>query len=391
MFEFWMVAALLTFVSFGLMIWQWVEGRLFPLHRRVRQRDYMPSVTLLKPLKGCDAATEACLRSWLVQNYGGPVQTLFAVDSIEDPVCEMVHRLMAEHPEADTTLVVCPKRVGPNSKASKLAQVAGRAKHDLWILSDADVKAPPDLLINLVAPFQSGQTGLVTPFYRFAEPVTAAMQLEAVAVNADFWTSVLQAVRLTPMRFALGAVMAVPRPVVESMGGLGVLTGYLADDYELGRRVTEKGGRIVLCPVVVDCCNAPHGWGEVWRHQVRWARTIRACQPLAYGASLVSNPTLWPLAWLVLDLDLATTFAFGCCLLTRLLTAWDSQRRLNQSATHLRWIWLAPLKDLMQVAWWALAYLGRNVEWRGARFRVLRGGQLEPLEGPSRGREPTRG
>lgn len=385
MFEPWMLAALLTVVSFALMVWQWVEGRLFRLHRRVRRREDLPAVTLLKPLKGCDAATEACLRSWLVQNYSGEIQVLFAVDSLDDPVTEIVHRLLAAHPELDATLVVCPERIGPNAKASKLATLETRARHDLWIISDADVKAPPDLLVNLVAPFENPAAGLVTPFYRLAEPVTPAMHLEALAVNADFWTSVLQAVRLGPMRFALGAVMAVPRTVVRDIGGLRVLADYLADDYELGQRVARSGRRIVLCPVVVDCCNAPQGWGEVWRHQLRWARTIRACRPFAYAASIVSNPTLWPLLWTALDPDTATATALGCCLLTRMLTAWDSHRRLNQSATHTRWIWLAPFKDLLQAAWWALAFLGRRVEWRGTRFRIGREGRLEPLPAESPG------
>jgi ceramide glucosyltransferase len=376
----WMPLAVLTGISFLLMLWQWLEGRLFPLHRRVRGRAFAPGLTLLKPLKGCDAATEACLRSWLTQSYTGPIQVLFAVDHPDDPVCTVVQRLLAKHPEADARLVVLPERLGPNAKASKLAQLEPLAEQDLLVISDADVKAPPDLLTNLAAAFQEEGVGLVNPFYRLGEPTTVAMHCEALAVNGDFWTSVLQARRFGPLRFALGATMAVRRETVRRLGGLRVLVDYLADDYELGRRVASTGAKVALCPVAVDCLNAPEGWGHVWKHQLRWARTIRACQPLAYGASIVSNPTLWPLLlWGAVPTTL-TAQVVGVCLLVRLLTALDNQRRLCQTMAHWMWLWLAPIKDLFQAAWWALAFLGNRVEWRGSRFRVTRQGRLEALK-----------
>ncbi|HEY5913906.1 MAG TPA: glycosyl transferase, partial [Verrucomicrobiae bacterium] len=71
----------LTLLSLILLLWQWLAAWRFPLHRRVRTPSYSPGVTLLKPLKGCDPSTEACLRSWFTQDYPGPVQILFGVAS----------------------------------------------------------------------------------------------------------------------------------------------------------------------------------------------------------------------------------------------------------------------------------------------------------------------
>src|SRR5208337_1984175 len=69
--------------------------------------DPQPPVTLLKPLKGCDAATEDCLRSWFTQQYRGPTQILFGVAAAEDPVCGIVHKLVQEFPGSDAQLIVC--------------------------------------------------------------------------------------------------------------------------------------------------------------------------------------------------------------------------------------------------------------------------------------------
>ena len=71
-------------LSLLLLVWQWLVAIAFPLHRRVAGAagDTAPAVSLLKPLKGADAETEACLRSWFTQGYPGPVELLF---EIQDP------------------------------------------------------------------------------------------------------------------------------------------------------------------------------------------------------------------------------------------------------------------------------------------------------------------
>ncbi len=60
-----------------------------------------------------------------------------------------------------------------------------------------------DFLTNFVAPLQDEKVGLVNCFYRLANPVNLAMRYEAVSVNADFWSQVLQSKSLKPMDFAL--------------------------------------------------------------------------------------------------------------------------------------------------------------------------------------------
>lgn len=42
----------------------------------------------------------------------------------------------------------------------------------------------------------------------------------------------------------------------------------------------------------------------------------------------------------------------------------------------LRLAWLVPLKDLLQVFVWLLAFLGNRIEWRGQKFQMNRDGTL---------------
>jgi len=366
----------LAVLSLGLLLWQWAVARNFPLHQRLSASSVTPAVTLLKPLKGCDGATEGCLRSWLRQQYAGQVQILFGVASADDPVCAVVRKLLEEVQGSDARLIICGPLQGTNLKVSKLAEMERSARHEVLIISDADVRVPPDFLANVVAPLQRPEVGLVNCFYRLANPVTLAMQWEAVAVNADFWSQVLQAQSLKPLDFALGAVMAVRREQLQEIGGFEALADCLADDYQLGNRIARRGHRIALCPVVVECWSEPTGWGAVWKHQLRWARTIRVCQALPYFFSILSNPTLWPWLWVLVN-PARTVLAFGLgCALVRAATAADLQARLAQAPMRVAFAWLAPVKDLLQTGIWLLAFAGNRIEWRGERMRLRRDGTL---------------
>jgi ceramide glucosyltransferase len=405
----------LALLSLALLLWQWRVARRFPLHQRSAGLSTLrstatedgqpgPAIALLKPLKGCDAETEACLRSWLVQQHAAPIQILFGVASQDDPVCEIVRKLLREYPDRDAQLVVCSTLIGPNAKASKLAELERLAKHEVLVVSDADVRVPPDFLTSVTAPLEQSDVGMVTCFYRLANPSTLAMQWEAIAINADFWSHVLQSQSLKPLDFALGAVMTTRRKNVAAIGGFRPLANCLADDYQLGNRIARQGHRIALCPVVVDCWESPMTWRDVWKHQLRWARTIRVCQPVPYFFSILSNVTLWALVCFAVAIPritvstislgpvgdmFATTFTFMLsmtvpagviiaitCGFLRLWIAADLQTRLTRSSAHTNYFWLVPIKDLLQFAIWLCAFAGNRIEWRGREFKLRRDGTL---------------
>ncbi|MBN2506046.1 MAG: bacteriohopanetetrol glucosamine biosynthesis glycosyltransferase HpnI [Verrucomicrobia bacterium] len=385
----------LTLLALALLLWQWTVALRFPLHRRTHPPPPALPVSVLKPLQGCDPATADCLRSWLEQDYPAPVQFLFGVASPADPACDVVRALLARHPEADAQLVVCPEKLGPNAKVSTLVQLERHARHQARVISDADVWVPPGLLREVVAPLRDPDVGLVHCFYRLTNPSTLAMQWEAFAINADFWSQVLQARSLRPLDFALGAVMATTQAHLDRIGGLASLLHHLADDYQLGHRIAASGARVELCPVVVECHHAPMRWTDVWHHQLRWARTIRACQPIPYFFSLLGNATLWPALWLLATLASPTpspplTAQPACAaaaatlvLLLRILAGAHLQTRLTRSARHLPCFWMAPVKDLLQCLLWGLAFAGNQVRWRGQTFRVGTTGRLiKPPDAP---------
>ena len=395
--------AALAALSCALALWQWLAARRFPLHRRVAENDFAPAISLLKPLKGCDNTTAESLQSWFNQHYSGQTQILFGVADADDPVRKIVQEIIARNPKRDAQLVVCEKLIGANAKVAKFARLEKLAKHALILVSDADVRVPPDFLANIVAPLRDEKIGLVNCFYRLANPSTTAMQWEAVAINADFWSQVLQSQTLKPLDFALGAAMLVRREALAEIGGIQSLAGCLADDYQLGHRIARNGHRIALCPVVAECWDEPKSWCDVWKHQLRWARTIRVCQPLSYFFSILSNATLWPLLWLASEifkwlpmtirnaqldpfrsLEIKLALLDGlifviALLLIRIVLAHNLQCRFTPERHLASPFWLVPVKDLLQVAIWIGAFAGNTVEWRGRKMKLHRDGTLQEI------------
>jgi ceramide glucosyltransferase len=397
------ILAVLALLSLALALWQWLAARRFPLHQRVAETHFAPAISLLKPLKGSDDTTAESLQSWFSQNYSGQTQILFGVADANDPVCKIVQEIIAKNSKCEAQLVVCEKLTGANAKVAKLAQLEKLAKHDLILVSDADVRVPLDFLANFAAPLRDEKVGLVNCFYRLANPSTAAMRWEAVAINADFWSQVLQSQTLKPLDFALGAAMLVRREALAEIGGFQSLADCLADDYQLGHRIAKNGHRIAVCPVVAECWDAPMNWRDVWKHQLRWARTIRVCQPLPYFFSILSNATLWPLLWLALKLfkwlpmtipnaqiDPLRSFEIKIALLDgmilviallliRIVLVENLQRRFTPERNLVSPFWLVPVKDLLQAAIWLCAFTGNTIEWRGRKMRLGRDGTLEEI------------
>lgn len=401
------ILSALALISLGLLLWQFGAALRFPLHARVADKSFAPAITLLKPLKNFDEHTAVCLRSWLMQKYDGPVQVLFGVAEEDDPACFVVRELLKEFPNHDAELIVAAESLGANAKVSTLVQLCRHAKHDLICVSDADVRVAQDFLANAVAPLRDTGTGLVNCFYSLANPTTLAMRVESVAVNADFWSQVLQSNTLKRQDFALGAVMITRRELLEEIGAFESLLDFLADDYQLGNQIAKTGARIELSPVVVECWDKPMDFRDVWKHQLRWARTIRVSQPAPYFFSILSHTTFWvtllalfgnlggfPLVpdsllyGQTLTPGLRSALAplhvpwvlviFLAVLAARVFIAAELQRRLTRAPRASRW-WLVVAKDFLSVATWAAAFIGNTIEWRGSKFRLTRGGRLVPF------------
>ena len=376
-----------------------------------------PGVSILKPLRGADDALFTALESHCLQHYAGPFEILCGVRSLDDPAARIVTDLAALHPHVDLRLILCPEDLGTSGKVATLVQLLPHARHPYLLVNDADIVVAPAYLTHILQAFRPPlprmtrrvRTGLPGPNALGAEhsgiPVGmvtapyigtahAAMserdpgarghiplwsRLEALGISTEFLPGVLTARLLEHgLHFGLGSTLAMRADALAAIGGFTPLLESLADDYELGARISRAGFRVELAGEVVRTAVPPYTARAFFDHQLRWARSTRDsrrlgylglgitfCLPWAMLTALASGFALWSVALLSLALLVRVTIALtiGVGLLG------DTQ--------VLRDLWLLPLRDACGLFFWLWSYTGNTVLWRGERFR-LRNGHLHP-------------
>jgi ceramide glucosyltransferase len=350
--------------------------------RRPRPRVGTPSpVSVLKPLRGEDPALADNLRSFIRQDY--PIfQIVCGVAEPGDPAAAVVRSLMTEFPAADIALVTNSRQQSTNLKIANLRNMLPAATHDLLVLADGDMRVGPDYLATVTAPLvPAGPVGLVTCLYRAVSAGGIWSDLASLHINHGFLPQALVGDAIGQGAGCFGATMALDRATLAASGGFEALAGQLADDHALGRAVRGLGRRVELSPYLVDDIVAEKSFIELFRHELRWARTIRLVAAAGFIGSVVTFPV--PLALLALCTSGAPAAAAGMVvvsLLVRVLTARRVDWALRLKAAPL---WLLPVRDLLSFGVFIASFLGRTIAWRDRRFRIGPGGQLIIVPGKS--------
>src|SRR6202166_3055453 len=331
----------------------------------------LPPVAILKPLKGTDPEMYESFRSHCLQDYP-EYEIVFGVSDPNDPAIESVKALQQEFPARRIQLVVCPKILGANVKVSNLAQMLPEARHDFLIVNDSDIRVEPDYLRRVTEPLADERTGMVTCLYRGVAGATLGSHLEALGISTDFCPSVLAARQLEGgIRFGLGSTLAFRRAELDKIGGFVSFIDYLADDYELGKRIAGQGLTVKLSEVVVETFLPPYRLRDFLAHQLRWARGVRDARAGGYFGLIFTFGIWWALlalvasrgafwSWGALALTLFLRFAVS------LVVGW----KVLRDRQVLRYAGMIPLRDLVAVVVWIVSLGGHTVTWRGDRFKL---------------------
>jgi ceramide glucosyltransferase len=321
-------------------------------------------ISIMKPVHGLHAGFAEAIRSHLHQTYPRFELLLGYADSNDSAIPEMNRQGARNH-------FLCPQ-TAPNAKAGVLMDLATRAQYPLIVVNDADIVVPPDYLRDVTAPLADPSVGVVTCLYR-AEGGSWPSRFEALGVATDFAPSALVAPWAGVAEFGFGSTLAFRRVDLDAIGGFAAVSDYLADDYQIGARIHRLGRRNVISPVVVKTRLHTDTWADVWKHQVRWARTIRLSRPGGYAGLPVTFATMWAIAagiagfwWMafaLLGIRIAMGFAGGWLVL--------------RSPDVLTYFALIPVRDLFAVAVWAAGLTGDTVEWGGQTLRLDREGRIK--------------
>ena len=266
--------------------------------RRGRGRglpEYTPPVTIFKPLKGLDEELEANLRSFFHLDY--PVyQLLFGVADAGDPAIAVVQKLMGEHPDRDTRLVVGAPAFGLNPKVENLASMARFRKYDVILISDSNVRVRPSYLRETAKYLAEPGVGLVTNLFAGVGEIHSGAIMENLQLNG-FIAGGMALASVLRVTCVVGKSMLMPVKVLEAIGGFARVRNLLAEDQVIGVLVRKAGYSIRLSHHVIDNINRRRGFNWFLNRHSRWYKIRRQMALYTFLSEPMANLATVGLVW----------------------------------------------------------------------------------------------
>lgn len=366
----WLPAAL-ALIGVGYTLFAAAQVARFFRGAGVAQAASQP-VTLLKPLHGAEPQLGANLASFLAQEHHGPVQLVCGVQRADDPAIRVVEDLRLGHPEADIALVLNPARHGANGKVSNLVNMMAAAKQKVLVLSDSDMAVGRDYLPRVLSALGAPGVGAVSCLYLGRGDAGIWSRIGAAMVSFKAMPDMVVGIMTGAARPCMGSTIALRRETLDAIGGFGAFADVLADDHAIGAAVARLGLTVSVPPLLLDHAGDERSFGELWRHFLRWAVTIRGLAPAGHAGSVVTHPL--PLALLAMPFHPAAGGALAiAALAARTWLAGTIRRVSGRDSAPL---WCIPLGDCIGFAVFAASLFERRVDWRGERLVAGAGGRL---------------
>ncbi len=378
-----LVRSLLTFSVTALLViscaifilahWAaWRQYRRFPSEK---PPEPPPGVSILKPVEGANETTYEAFASFCRIAYAGRIELLVGTIRPDDAITTVVDRLRKDYPECDIRLYFAELR-GTNRKTSIMETLWQKAAGDYLFFSDADVLVAPDYLQQLLPLLTRPGVGCLTCLPRGIGAHTLGGKLIALHYDFNYLPQWMLAMRTTGIDWAIGHTMAVPREVLGGLGGFRDFLNHLADDYELGHRVTRLGLKVLVPPYLIDCFMPRESLRAAVRRLQRWKRTMRRARGPAFLGSILTYPVFWALLLAVLQpLYWWSWAALAGIVAIRYGLAFQLQTFVRLPGWKRSW-WLLPLVDIIEGITFVGAYTGKTIYWAGRRYRLMPDGTL---------------
>ena len=324
-------------------------------------------VTLLKPLHGDEPRLAENLAGFLDQDWPAPVQMVAGTNQADDAALTVARVV------GNITIATNAPPLGANAKIANLANLMPAAAHDLLVMSDSDMAVPRNYVACVAAALAQPGVGAVTSLYRGRGDAGNWSRFAAAAISWQFTPSVVVSESLGIEQACMGSTIALRRSTLERIGGFAAFADTLADDHAIGMAVRALGLHVVPAPrlVLAHGCTET-SLGAVWRHERRWAATVRGVNLPAHVGSLFTHPL--PLALLAVPLmPRAGLAATAAAMIARLSLARTVDRWIGERTAPLWWL---PVRDIVSFGVFCASFVARSVDWRGQRLRMEAHGRV---------------
>jgi len=357
-------------------------------HQRIGRRrvlpealDY-PALSLLKPLKGLEEQLEQNLESFYTQDYPGELEIVFSAETADDPGLLVARKVAERFPEIPSRFVLSDPDFGLNPKVANLEAALRAARHDLVLQSDANTRARPDYLRRIVSELLEEDASLLSSVVIGRGEKNLFAAFENLHLSALIGPSTCTALHVAGVSCVIGKSMLFRKSELERFGGLGAVRNILCEDFILGRTYQENGKKVVLSTTPIENINEEIDAERFLARHSRWLKMRAVIHIGSFILDLFANPIAWSLLAVFISGFAPITFAI-LALTIALKLGLDSLmlRIARGDRLPLRFLLLAPLKDLLIFGTWFYAAFSRSVVWRGRKLRFGKDSELREDDG----------
>ncbi|KAJ3556437.1 hypothetical protein NM688_g2026 [Phlebia brevispora] len=355
-------------------------------------RNSVPGVSILRPLKGLDPNLYENLESTFKQEYPN-FEIFLAVESEHDQALPVVRELMAKYPNVDAHVTIGAEVVGVNPKVNNLMKAYQRAKNDiLWVL-DSNIMVDSGrrrvaLIHHVPFAFATEQTLGSLIEQAFLNTNHARMY---IAINTVAIDSCVVGKSNLYRKSDLERVDGTLKPVTVSSSrpqekGLAAFGRFLAEDNMIASALWHELDlrHDLSCDVARNAVGNMSLADYFWR-RVRW---IRVRKRMVFAATMIEPFTESVVAGVLASIGLRYLFGIppGVFLLIHTL-AWLSLdldvyasiagHPLTAGAAWWKFVGAWAIRESLALPIWLFAIWGSTVSWRGRQYIVMRNGEVQ--------------
>lgn len=341
------------------------------------------TVTILKPLSGCDDELRENLKSFarLPQRN---LEILFGVASTADPAYAVASQFVATFPKVNARVVLTRPADALNPKVAQLVGLLREASGSVLIISDSNVRVNDDYVSTLLSELKREKTGLVTSLIIGDGEQTLGAALENLHLTAHVAPGILALDALTSTTISVGKSMAMRRVDLARIGGLYQVANVLAEDHMLGVAFRNAGYKVRVCTAPIQNQNVYTTVARTLERHTRWAKMRRVIS----GPSFMGEPLLLPMLVATLNLfvaplPVAACVLAACAILQISFSAWATITLRGRFTPAF--VPLEVLRTYLHFFVWLEALRSRHINWRGHEFRLGRDSRLISVRESSKG------
>lgn len=348
--------------------------------------DFLPPISVLKPLHGTEAGLERNLETFFEQNYPAPFELLFCARHESDSGLQLARRVGERYPHVEAQYVTCGEPIPQfhNAKVYSFEKLDSVARNEILITSDADVRVAPDYLLRLAQNLRDSNMGIASCVYLGTayggDDATFATRLDAVGKSVEMTSGVLVADMLEGTKFALGATMATRKRSFREAGGFSELGQFYADDFELGNRLAKLGREVKMATHVIQLMVQDQPFWLSFRNQLRWMQSTRRSRPWGHLGTGLTFATPFGLLGLLWGVVAGHPLAGVVWLLAMTANRWLQAATILMVMEDPKWVAnvaIYPLRDLLGGILWLGSYVGDRFYYRGKIYVLKSGGRVE--------------